>query len=512
MQESYSKNYLNIYFYQILSIVLGFMSLFVVVPYLSSDKTTYGIYSVCTSVTVFLSYADLGFLGAGMKYAAESFSKNDREMEMKLVGFSHFVLFILITIFSIGFLYLSFNPQILISGILPGIQENIAHNLLLILAIFSPTIILQRLLQMIFGIRLQDYIFQRIVIIGNLVKIVSVFYFFEYRKYDIVGYFLFLQLVNLIVAIVGVLLAKKKYDYDFKLLVRYFTFSKEMFNKTKALAFSGIVVTISWVIYYEMDSFAIGKLLGANQVAIYAIGFTILTFFRSLLGVFFSPFSARFNHFIGAGKKEELKNFYLHVVKITFPIVVFPILAVVFLAEPIIISWVGIEYQAAVEIMKWLVFCNILAFISYPAGMLMLAEEKLKIIYMLSVFMPVFYWCGIFFTLSTLGLKSFAIFKAIVFLISGLFYLFYTLNFLQISLYDFFKKNILPYLPAIIILCLMMYNCNSIFIDGKDKINLVLNAGIVGFGIATAIGVSLFTVSYLRDYVQGMVEIILKKQ
>lgn len=488
------------------------MSLLVVVPYLSSDKTTYGIYAVCTSITVFLSYADLGFLGAGMKYAAESFSKNDREMEMKLVGFSHFILFVLIIIFSIGFLYLSFNPKILINGILPGTQEEIAHNLLLILAVFSPTIILQRLLQMIFGIRLQDYLFQRIVIIGNLLKITSVFYFFQYRKYDIVGYFLFLQLVNFIVAVVGVFLARKKYDYDFKLLISYFTFNKEMFDKTKSLAFSGIIVTISWILYYEMDSFAIGKLLGASEVAIYAIGFTILTFFRSLLGVFFSPFSARFNHFIGSGKKEELKHFYLHVVKITFPIVVFPIIAIVFLARPIVISWVGLEYEESIEIMKWLVLCNILAFISYPAGMLMLAEEKIKIIYILSIFMPVCYWAGIFLTLPTLGLKSFAIFKAIVFLISGLFYLFYTLNFLQVNLYDFFKKNILVYFPAVIILCLLMYNCSNLLIGGKDKINLVLNAGVVGLGVVIAIGVSLFTVKSLRDYAKGIVRIILKKQ
>ena len=94
MQNSYSKNYLKIYFFQILSIVLGFTSLFVVVPFLSEDKTTFGIYSVCISITIFFSYADLGFLGAGMKYAAERFSKNEREEEIKIVGFTHFVLLV----------------------------------------------------------------------------------------------------------------------------------------------------------------------------------------------------------------------------------------------------------------------------------------------------------------------------------------------------------------------------------------------------------------------------------
>jgi O-antigen/teichoic acid export membrane protein len=161
MQKSYSKNYFKIYVFQILSILLGFVSLFIVVPYLSTDINTFGIYTVCVSVTIFLSYADLGFLGAGMKYAAECYSNNDRDGEMKIIGFSHFMLFAFLGIFSIFFIYLSFNPQLLINGIKSGRETQIAHSLFLILALFSPTIILQRVLQMIFSIRLQDFILQK---------------------------------------------------------------------------------------------------------------------------------------------------------------------------------------------------------------------------------------------------------------------------------------------------------------------------------------------------------------
>jgi len=500
MQNSYSKNYLKIYFFQILSILLGFVSLFIVVPYLSTDKTTYGIYTVCVSVTIFLSYADLGFLGSGMKYAGESYSKGNRDEEMRLIGFTHFILLFFIAILSLFFLYLSFNPKILIKGILPGIQERTAFKLLLILAIFTPTIILQRVLQSIFSIRLQDFILQRINIVGNLIKIISVFYFFGIGKYEIVSYFLFVQIVNLVCAMVGIFKAKKQFDYDFIYLIRQLKYNKEVFDKTKALAFSGLFVTISWILYYEIDSFSIGRLLGAEAVAIYAIGFTILSFFRSLLGVFFSPFSARFNHFIGQKRHGELNNFYLNIMTLTFPIVVFPILSVVIFAKPIVISWVGETYSSSIEIVRWLVLCNILAFISYPAGMLMIAQEKLKSIYFLNLLMPVIYWGGIYVTINSVGINSFAIFKCIIFVFSGIVYLVYSLNYLKISAYTFFKKCIVPYIPAILFIIVVLNYVKDFFVTDKSKINLLINASIIGVTVILAMGISLLTVKPLKDY------------
>ncbi|GEC73213.1 Na+-driven multidrug efflux pump [Flavobacterium flevense] len=500
MQKSFSKNYLKIYFYQILSIVLGFASLFVVVPFLSSDKATYGIYTVCISISIFLSYADLGFLGAGMKYAAESFSRGDIDEEIEVVGFSHFVLLVFLILLSSVFLYLSFNPQLLIKDIKIESQISIARNLLLILALFSPTIILQRMMQMIFGIRLQDFILQKINIVGNILKIISVFYFFGLEQYDIVGYFLFVQIVNLACSLFAIFSAHKNFGYDFKKLIRKFKFNNVMFLKTKHLAFSSLFVTFSWILYYELDSFAIGKLLGAKEVAIYAIGLTILSFFRSLLGVFFSPFSARFNHFIGSEKTNELKYFYLHVISISFPIVVFPIIAIIIFARPFVISWVGLEYVESIKIVQLLIACNILAFLSYPAGMLMIANERLKEMYIVSALMPIIYWVGIYFTLDFFGVKSFAFFKFLAFFFSGLVYLWYSISFLKISLINFFVKQIIPFIPSILFLCIALFIFDDYYVTDKNKLNMMLNCGIIATVLLISFGISILTVKTLRDY------------
>lgn len=485
--------------------------MFVVVPYLSSDQSTYGIYSVCISVTIFLSYADLGFLGAGMKYAAESFSRGEKEKEIELIGFSHFILLIFVLLLSGVFLYLSFNPSLLIKDISSGTQQEIAHKLLLILAFFTPVVVVQRMLQVIFGIRLQEYNLQKINIIGSVIKIASVFYFFSGGRYDIVGYYLFLQLVSVAVVVCGLLMAHQVYNYDFGLLLRKFKFSKKIFNHTKSLAFSSLFVTLAWVLYYELDSMAIGKMLGTQAVAIYAIGLTLLGFLRSLFGVFFSPFSARFNHFVGVSQVDDLKKFYLHVIIITFPLVVFPLVAVSIMARGIVISWVGVEYSQSVEIVQWLVLCNTLGFISYPAGMLMLAQEKLKQMYIVNMLMPVIFWVGVFSTLSLWGVNSFAIFKFVAFIISGVVYLWFSLKFLNISMLCFLRKVILPYLLPLVIMIGILFSLQDVCVTEKSKLNLLINALIVGVAILIATGLSLYTNKTMQEYAKKTLQIIRKR-
>ena len=107
MSLSYTSNYLKIYFWKILSIITGIVSMMVVIPRLTSDKEIYGIYIICISLTLFLQYADIGFLAAGQKYAAEYYGRKDKESEIKVLSFVHFILFICICVFFLGVIFLA---------------------------------------------------------------------------------------------------------------------------------------------------------------------------------------------------------------------------------------------------------------------------------------------------------------------------------------------------------------------------------------------------------------------
>ncbi|MFA4979141.1 MAG: hypothetical protein WC589_16620, partial [Sphingobacterium sp.] len=61
MAGSYTINYIKIYLWQGVSVVLNFLSMFVVIPFLSSNPQLYGVYTICISTSIFLAYADLGF-------------------------------------------------------------------------------------------------------------------------------------------------------------------------------------------------------------------------------------------------------------------------------------------------------------------------------------------------------------------------------------------------------------------------------------------------------------------
>jgi O-antigen/teichoic acid export membrane protein len=510
VQQIYFKDYLNTYFYQFFSIILNLSSLFIVIPFLSTNKSIFGIYSVCISINIFFSYADFGFLGAGLKYGAEYFSKGERVKEVQILGFTHFILTIFITLFSLIILLLSFYPQYIISQISSKDEFFVASNLLRILAIFSPIIIIQRCVQAIFTIRVKDYLLQKINIVSNVIKVSSVLFFFHDNNYNIINYYLFIQIVNLIFSFLSVLLAKKEFNYDFLLLIKSVRFDKELYNKTKGLALSGLVMTISWIIYYELDAFAIGKLLGPVNVAVYSIAFTILTFFRSILGIYFSPFSARFNHLIGNRQFEKLNSFFSHIIKISFPLITFPILALFFFADSIIYSWVGYDYFQSILLLKILVFCNFLGFVAYPAGILMSAREEIKKMYIIGIFTPIIYWAGIFISIEKYGMLSFAFFKLFIFIASGFYYIFYAIDYLKISFSSFVKNYIIPFLPGIILIIINSLIFKDLYLVQNNKLSLFVNLGLLAITILSSFVMSIFSSNYLRSYIQNLYKLYFK--
>lgn len=461
--------------------LFSMLSLFIVTPKLTAMPAVYGIYSICLSLTFFLSYADIGFIGSAYKYASESYAKKQLREEIRIIGFVMFILLCFVILFSLTVLVFSFNPGLIIKDIGSQKEYNIASSLLLILAISSPFIIFQRFFQIVFGIRLEDYVFQRLSIILNLLRIASVFYFFSENKYDIVGFFLFYQVSGLILNILLLLLVKIRYKYDLKLLFSSLKFSREIYKKTKNLAYANLFTTVAGILYLELDIFVIGKFLGAEKAAFYGIGMIMFSFYRGIVGTIYSPFQARFNHFIGLNDRIGLKAYLLKVIVITMPLVIFPIVSLVILMEPFIYTWIGPGYHDSVLLSQLLVTCFILNFISQPSSLVITAEEKIKEMYLFSLFLVLFFWGGVGATVVFWGINSFAFFKLLSFIMVGIFYALLVIKYLEISILSFLNKIAVQMFIPLIFLISSLLLIKGFLPFEKTKSNLMLIIGTGGF-------------------------------
>ena len=501
MQKAFASNYLKIYVWQGISFVLNVLSMVIVVPFLTKDPMVYGIYSVCISVTIFLAYADVGFISAGIKYAAELYSRNDRLNEIKVIGFTNFVLLVFLILFSMLFLMLSFHPDYLIKDVNIEQGYSIASSLLLIVSIFTPVTLLNRMLQMIFGIRIEDYIMQRVNIVTNIAKISSVFYFFSSESYDIVGYFLFCQSANLLASLVSLTIAKRRYHYDMGLLFKSLRYDRIIFTQTRSLAFSSLYVAITWILYYELDNVAIGKYYGAERVAVYAVSLTILSVFRNIFGILFSPFGARFNHFVGMKDYTGLKAFYFQIINYLAPVVVLPILTISLLARPMILSWVGINYSDSVLVTEILVLCNIFAFISYPAGLLLIAQLRIREMNVINSLIPFIYWFGIAFSIKYLGLVSFATFKFLAFAVAAVYYLRITKSFLGLNFRELFKKIFVPLVFPVLFVIFVSLVVRGFLPIEKSRFNLAMVLSAISMIVFFGLTIQLLSSTLWREKV-----------
>lgn len=501
MSKSYTSNYLKIYFWQALSVILGIVSLLVVTPYLSGNKELFGIYSICISLTVFFSYADLGFLRSGEKYGAEYYANGELKKEIEIVGFTSFIFIMMMFLISFIILFISIKPNLLIQGLQIGHLFDTARSLFFILALSAPVLAAQRILNLIFGIRLENYKYQRFLIVASVIKILSVFYFFGDECYRLVDYFIFMQIVNLCSVIAGIVYIKRKYGYKYILFFRSIHFSKKIYMQVKGIAFSGLFLSLSWILYYELDQLFIAKKWGVETVAIYGVAFTVLSYFRTFLGVLYTPFSARFYYFIGNDDVEGLNSFFLKVSLLLLPLSVYPIIIVSLLCEAFILSWVGNDFFASVAIVRIIVLCNILAFFTYLSSPYLTARNEIKRIYVTAAVNPLVFWSGVIFTINAWGIFSFVYFKLFSFILIGLVYCFMILHMIKFKVKGYLLLLLRNYsIPIIVCICLCFFVRPYLWYS-KSASFLAYNIGVFVVIFLLTIIVTVLTSTYIRSFI-----------
>ena len=215
------KKYIKSYFWSGLSLILNMLSMMIIIPLITDNQEIYAIYTLVISISIFLSYADLGFISASIKYGGEAFINGKIKNELSYYGFTSIILFGFILLIAISNFYFSYNPLIIFNELNDNENILIAKKLFFIQGIFSFSIIFNRYIISVFQVRIEKYIYDRISIIGSFLKLISVYYYFVLSTYDIVGYFLFLKLIDIGIIFVGFYLIYLNYNisiYDYLIL------------------------------------------------------------------------------------------------------------------------------------------------------------------------------------------------------------------------------------------------------------------------------------------------------
>jgi len=325
-----------------------------------------------------------------------------------------------------------------------------------------------------------------------------VFYFFDSGKYDIVGYFLFIKIIELLTLIIGVSIINTKYKLPFVDFIKAFKFDRAVYQKTKGLAFSSLFVTIMWILYYELDVIAVGKFLGASAVAVFALAFTFMKFLRSLSSIIFNPFQNRYNHFKGLNDLKGLKLLLNKVILFSMPIFVLIIMSIIVLSPKIVLSWAGTEYAQSGIILMLLAINLMYSFIVIPGANMLTTLVRIKEMYWINVVMVVVFWAGILLTKNYLGVNSFAFFKLVSGTLAMLFYLSFLLGFLEISFYNFLKMTILKLIIPIIIQGAFLIMITRYLPETKSKLHLLTVIGVGGIGSLLGFITLYFTSAYYK--------------
>lgn len=458
MQDNYRRNYLQIYIWKTLAIVVSFASFFVVVPFLTSNQQLYGIYTFCMSFQLYLSYADIGFLSAGQKYAAEAYARGDQKEERNIFGFVGAVLISMILPFSLFMIVLAIKPELALNGVAEK-NRSLVSVLFLIIAIISPIqVFLQRVTQSILTIRVKDYIASRIDLAGNILKILSVFVFFTGGRYMLVPYFIFINCVTIACSLIIIYLIRRNENYDILDLLKSVKFSGKYFNLMKKLSFASLGLTLSWVICYELDLIYIGKIYSVDEVALYAVCLTLINFMRQFFNIIYGPYSQRFNHFIALNQKEKFSQLLGNIIKYTFPFCIFVCAVLCFSSKYFILFWVGTDYTASIPILAVLAWFYIFHFFSQPGGYICISTEKYKLINLQSIINPIVF-IGSFFVLHAIGVGiiSFAISKMLMIISSTV------IVGIAVKRWTNTLQDIKPFLPLIIVLGLFALFTNWLF-------------------------------------------------
>ena len=448
---------------------------------MSNTPAILAIYSICISLTFFFKYSDFGFIAAGKKYASEHVISKDFDLQLTLLGNSFSVSFLFSFLISILLIVISFKPDLLISDFENNNQYSyIASILLITLSISGLFQIFTNYIVSFFDINLKKYFCDVVSIFTALGAFVIFFLIDKTNQNWILIYFISLKALDLVSLISIILLSDKIFKIKLSDLITNFRIKKNLIKKGLKLSFASIIGSISYFIFYELDTLFLAKNSDLISISFYSIAALGPFVLKTTFSILFSPFNSIFNYI--KNEKSEYKIYINKVIIFFFPITFISIITVALFSEEIIYTYVGSNYYNSIKPFIYLCLAWSFSFITYPSSAYLYSMEFNKRIILSGLISPLFFWILNFYYIinnGTISIETFCLNKMFSTLIVIPIYVYYLIkdDFIDIN---FLIKIIKSLFFSSLILVTFHFLFKHILFNEKNIIGLIFNVGLIG--------------------------------
>lgn len=309
----------------------------------SLGDSEYGLYTLIGAFVGYISIMDLGLNNTIVRYVAKYRAQSDIVGERKFLGTAMIIYCVIsLIVVALGTAFY-FNIDIIFGKTLTGVQLEKAKLMMLIL-IFNLAFTLPGGAFTAIANAYESFVFPRLLsIIKYIIRSILVVVILVYGA-DSIGIVVLDTIVNLFSIAITFIFIRRKLKVTFDFSKPQKSFLVEIFSYSIWIFIFAIVGQLQW----RGGQFVIGSSLGTKEVAVYAIGILLGSYYGAFSGAIGGVFLPRATNMVTKNANAEtLTNMMIKIARYSLFSLMLIFIAFLGVGSDFITLWVGKEYHDA---------------------------------------------------------------------------------------------------------------------------------------------------------------------
>ncbi len=219
---------------------------------------------------------------------------------------------------------------------------------------------------------------------------------------------------------------------------------------------SVMIITIGEIMRFSLDGFVIGKLINIQTVGVYSVAAAIIRYMKRIIVRGMGVLTPRFATLAGAHNRSELRDLFLKSLSISALLGCGVGMLTIIFGGRFIIFWVGKEFTDAIPVVWILATAYIVDLAQSPGIGLIYALNKHHYLGLATILEGIINLVVSIILAPKYGIVGVAMGTAIPMCIFKIFQSFYVARILEISIWDYVKRIIIPLIVGTILIFVML--------------------------------------------------------